>query len=171
MTEEHVRRTPDGYEEPEFEQQDLSAKSVFGFLAGLAVAVSIVVLILVGTFKLLDRSEARNQPEQNPLTNKVSADTRAVTEENTKKFPEPRLESNERSDINKFRLQEEQTLNSYGWVDQKAGVVHIPIDRAMGLIAERGLPTRPQTGTVPPSTVNMSKEAAAKSDRSQKPKK
>ena len=33
-------------------------------------------------------------------------------------------------------------LNSYGWVDQKAGVVHIPIDRAMTLLLQRGLPAR-----------------------------
>jgi hypothetical protein len=31
-------------------------------------------------------------------------------------------------------------LGSYGWVDRKAGVVRIPIERAMDLIAERGVP-------------------------------
>lgn len=33
-------------------------------------------------------------------------------------------------------------LHSYGWVDQKAGVVRIPIDRAMTLLLQRGLPAR-----------------------------
>ncbi|MCA1555006.1 MAG: hypothetical protein LC737_11585, partial [Chloroflexi bacterium] len=32
----------------------------------------------------------------------------------------------------------------YGWVDQSAGITHIPIERAMELLLERGLPTRPQ---------------------------
>ncbi len=49
-------------------------------------------------------------------------------------------------EINDFRMQEEKTLNSYGWVDQQAGVMHIPIDRAMQLLAQRGLPTRAQAG-------------------------
>ncbi len=33
-------------------------------------------------------------------------------------------------------------LNSYGWVDRKHGVIRIPIERAMDLVAQRGLPTR-----------------------------
>ena len=61
-------------------------------------------------------------------------------------------------------------MHSYGWVDQQAGVVRIPIDRAMELLAQRGLPTRPQAGAVPPSDVNMAKEAARRSDTSASPR-
>ena len=35
---------------------------------------------------------------------------------------------------------ENEVLGSYDWVDQKNGVVRIPIDRAMDLLAQRGLP-------------------------------
>lgn len=35
-----------------------------------------------------------------------------------------------------------QKLNSYGWQDRSNGVVHIPIDHAMDLVVQRGLPTR-----------------------------
>lgn len=38
------------------------------------------------------------------------------------------------------REQAETRLNNYGWVDKEAGVVRIPIDRAMALVAENGLP-------------------------------
>lgn len=38
------------------------------------------------------------------------------------------------------REQAEARLNSYGWVDKESDVVRIPIDRAMALIAENGLP-------------------------------
>jgi len=155
-------------EEVEFERQDLSPRAVFGFLTGLAVVAGILVLILLGMYKFLDRYEARNQPLQNPLSSNTAADTRRVSDANVQKFPEPRLEQNERNEINEFRLREEQTLHSYGWVDQKAGTIHIPIDRAMELIAQRGLPTRQQSGTVPPSPVNTARAAAAKSDTSQK---
>jgi hypothetical protein len=34
-------------------------------------------------------------------------------------------------------------LHSYGWVDEQAGLVRIPITRAMELLTERGLPVRP----------------------------
>jgi hypothetical protein len=33
-------------------------------------------------------------------------------------------------------------LSEYGWVDRDAGIVRIPIDRAIDLLAERGLPAR-----------------------------
>jgi hypothetical protein len=96
----------------------------------------------------------------------AATETRIVPPEEYKKFPQPRLERNERIEINEFRLQEEQTLNSYGWVDQKAGVVRIPIDRAMQLIAQRGLQATPRVGTVPPSEVNVVNQATQRSDTS-----
>lgn len=45
-------------------------------------------------------------------------------------------------DQQQLQAQEEQRLHSYGWVDQGQGIVHIPIDAAIDLIVERGLPTR-----------------------------
>jgi len=46
--------------------------------------------------------------------------------------------------LNKIRGREDGLLNSYGWVDEKAGTVRIPIERAMDLLVQRGLPVRPQ---------------------------
>ena len=122
-------------------------------------------------YSYLDAHENRHQPVQNPLVQQTTADTRTVAPGDITKFPQPRLETNETREINTFRLQEEQTLHSYGWVDQQAGVVRIPIDRAMELLAQRGLPTRPQAGVAPPSDVNMAKEAARRSDTSRQPAK
>ena len=59
-------------------------------------------------------------------------------------FPAPQLEINERTELNDIRLREENILSTYGWADQNAGTVHIPIDRAMDLLAQRGLPVRQQ---------------------------
>jgi hypothetical protein len=57
------------------------------------------------------------------------------------------LEINERSQLNDIRLKEEQTLSTYGYIGEKAGSVRIPIDRAMDLIAQRGLPVRAQASS------------------------
>ena len=32
------------------------------------------------------------------------------------------------------------SLASYGWTDRNAGIAHIPVDRAMAILAERGWP-------------------------------
>jgi hypothetical protein len=48
--------------------------------------------------------------------------------------------------LNKIRVREDGLLDSYGWVDENAGTVRIPIERAMDLLVQRGLPVRPQAG-------------------------
>lgn len=40
-----------------------------------------------------------------------------------------------------FQRKQNEALTSYGWVDRQAGIVHIPIERAIELTLEKGLPT------------------------------
>ena len=58
--------------------------------------------------------------------------------------PQPRLQRVPGVDLEQMRTIEDSILSSYGWVDEEAGVTRIPIDRAMELTLERGLPTRSQ---------------------------
>jgi len=149
-----------------FEHQDLTPGGVYRFLIGLAVGIVVVAVLLYFGYNAMDRYEQEHQTVQSPLVPQTQGNTREVSPEVAKTFPQPRLERNERLEINEFRLHEEQRLATYGWVDQKAGVVHIPIERAMALIAQRGLPTTPRVGTVPASEVNVVKQAAERSDTS-----
>ncbi|HVO80372.1 MAG TPA: hypothetical protein VMT28_06560 [Terriglobales bacterium] len=146
----------------DFERSDLSARAVYSFLVGLAIVTVVIYFILRGMYSYLDAYERSHQPAQNPLVQRIEADTRKVSREETERFPQPRLETNERHQLNDVLLNEEETLNSYGWVDQKTGVVHIPIQRAMELVAQRGLPVRPQEGVSPAA-------AGSKAQRNQKP--
>ena len=163
-------RSNQHHEDIGFEREDMGARNVYAFLIALALMGVLVHFVVKGIYGFMDSYEKAHQPPANPLAIPTET-TRAPGKDIPNKFPLPRLEENERLEIKDFRMQEEQTLNSYGWVDQQNGVVRIPIDRAMQLLAERGLPTRPQTGTVPPSPVNVAKEAAERSDTSQKQRK
>jgi len=163
MSEEQIKHREDNADEG-FEHQDLSPNAVYAFLASLAVAGILIYFVIWGAYHVLDAYEKNHQPPQNPLIPQTAADTRIVPPDAYKKFPQPRLERNERLEINEFRLHEEQKLNSYGWVDQNAGVVRIPITQAMQLIAQRGLPTTPKAGSVPPSEVNVVNQAARRAD-------
>jgi hypothetical protein len=69
--------------------------------------------------------------------------------EATRLPPEPRLQTNPRADLAELREREDRALNTYSWVDRNAGIVRIPIDRAMSLTLERGLPVAPQQGGPP----------------------
>ena len=57
--------------------------------------------------------------------------------------PEPHLESVPGQQLQELRTNEDQILHSYGWVDQKNGIVRIPIERAIELLSQQGLPSRP----------------------------
>jgi hypothetical protein len=156
-----------------FEPRDLSPGGLYGFFVGLAVCTGIVFLIMVGVYRFMDSYEKNHGPHLSPMA-KAEQDTRdsdapVVTKHLEQVFPTPRLETSEPTEIREFRLKEEQQLHSYGWVDQSAGTVHISIDQAMQLIAERGLSTTPKTGTVPTSTVSVINDAAEKSDHSEMP--
>lgn len=48
------------------------------------------------------------------------------------------------TDLQAMRDAEEKVLTSYGWVDQQKGIVHMPIDVAMQLTLQRGLPVQAQ---------------------------
>jgi len=60
--------------------------------------------------------------------------------------PTPRLQTAPYDDLTRMRATEEEKLNSYGWVDRRSGTVRIPIERAIELTAERGLPARVLAG-------------------------
>lgn len=131
-----------------YEHQDLQAAGVLYFYLALAVAVLLCILGLGGLFSLLDRREKALQPPVNPLVTNVATDTRHIAPGYPQSaFPSPKLEEDERGQFTGLLLNEETTLNSYGWVDEKAGTVHIPIERAMELLAQRGLPVRPQAAS------------------------
>ena len=56
--------------------------------------------------------------------------------------PEPRLQVSSQLDLRAILANERSMLDSYGWVDRQAGIVTIPIGRAIELLTERGLPSR-----------------------------
>ena len=152
------------HEKTEFERQDLGARGILEFFAGLVVMCVAVGLILLGMFKVMDRYQKAHQPAQNPLVQATGESPRKPTTRDVESFPQPRLETDEIGQLGGQRLHEEETLNTYGWVDQKAGVVHIPIERAMALIAQRGLPTAPQEAAAP-ANAEQKPGAAGKSRR------
>jgi hypothetical protein len=134
----------------EFERDDLKPRGVYAFLSALALVAGLVALLLWGLRGFMDSYDKAHQGPQSPLAPApANAEARRAvpfgpTSEAIKQtFPLPRLEQNERTELGAFRTGEEERLHSYGFVDEKAGVVHIPIERAMKLVVERGLPVRP----------------------------
>lgn len=155
----------DRHDEAGYEHQDLSSASIYAFLIGLLILGVVIQFAVVGTLHLFDKYYRTHQPRQNPLV-KADTETRTVTPATIEKFPQPRLEDSEVQELRDFREKEANELN--GYAADPTGATRIPIDEAVKLVVERGLPTLPQAGTTPPSIVNTVNQAAKKSDTSGK---
>jgi len=121
----------DKLENPEvrFEVEDIRATPVLKFLVALAITCVVVALLLVAFFRGMRSYVASLQPP--PPHMKFEAD-RAPSG--------PMLQEKPAPDLAAFRATEDAQLTGYGWVDQAQGRVHIPLEDAMRLLAERGLP-------------------------------
>jgi hypothetical protein len=126
-----------------FEREDLRSNGPLYFFAGLALLGLVIYLAMFGMYRVLDSYERAHQPALSPMAT-PQADTRTMTQENTQTFPQPRLEENERTQLRQFIEDQDRKLATYDWVDKDSGTVRIPIDRAMELIVQRGLPVRPE---------------------------
>jgi len=135
MTREHLEN-PEHLEHPvRHEQSDISVSGVVAF----AVALMTVCVLIFGAIRVLTGVFARYRMQP------VTADYPLAAESLRRLPPEPRLQTDPRDDLTHLRDTEDRVLESYGWVDRDAGVVRIPIDQAMRLVVERGLPARPET--------------------------
>lgn len=63
--------------------------------------------------------------------------------------PAPRLQADPAAEMQEFLRVEEEILTSYGWIDRDQGIVRIPIELAMEILAERGLPVRDDAPGLP----------------------
>jgi hypothetical protein len=127
------------------EVSDVNVRAIFIFCAGLFVlAVGVNALIWLMFQYFSGRESVRLSPAY-PL----------ATGQAARLPPEPRLQTNPRGDLQELRLHEDAVLGTYGWVDKAAGwvdkaagVVRLPIDTAMRLTLQRGLPARSGPGEV-----------------------
>lgn len=118
------------------EESDVNVRGVLGFAAGLLVTAVLIQFMVWLLFVYFSGREAARVVPQYPL----------AAGEQTRVPPEPRLQTNPREDLRALRAREDAVLNSYGWVDKSAGVVRIPIDEAIKLTVQRGLPVRQGSG-------------------------
>src|ERR1700716_3653631 len=153
-----------------FEQEDLSSRSALYFLAGLVLVCLVVYLIVFGMSRSLDSYATAHQPPMSPMVT-PEADTRAVTPENAETFPQPRLEENERTQYRSFIEDQDQKLATYDWLDKDKGTVRIPIDRAMELIEQRGLPVHEEGATSAQSSAAQSSPAKSSAAQTSAPAK
>jgi hypothetical protein len=127
MNQPPARQSPDSHGPVGHETSDASPLLVGLFALAVALMVALSMLLLVWTFWRFEKSAERTDPVASP----VASDQMP---------PDPRLQTQPSADLARLRDEENQTLGSYKWIDPRQGIVQVPIDRAIDLLAERGLP-------------------------------
>ena len=128
------RGNPEDLVNPEVshEHSDVNIRAILGFGAALFAVAVAVHLLIYGLFGYFDSREGIQAPAEYPI----------AASQGHHEPPEPRLQTDPRQDLADLRAKEDEVLGSYGWVDKNAGLVRIPIDAAVKLTLERGLPAR-----------------------------
>ena len=121
------------------EERDVTFRPIVWGALGMAATTVLVFLLVRWLFVYYVGREAQRGPAPNPLSSTVGRQLP----------PEPRLQVKPVEDLRQLRAAEDAQLNTYGWVDRNAGTVRIPIARALQLLAERGLPARPEPAAPP----------------------
>ena len=116
------------------EESDINVRAIITFVVVLTVVTVAIQIAMIGLFKVYNTIENKTQPVVSPLT----AGPAQVAD-----FPSPSLQTTPWTDLQKLRASEHDYLNSYGWIDESAGLARVPIDKAKAMLLQKGLPVRP----------------------------
>jgi hypothetical protein len=137
-----------------YELSDVRVTGIVVFLTALAIFVAVTGILCYGIGKVINAQmkkedgpnskwtktaevrELGNMPSSPELQNKMA--------ELTQQFPSPRVQTDDgNQDVADLHAREDLLLENYTRVDGKPGEVRIPIERAMELVAQHGLPVAP----------------------------
>ena len=134
-----------------YEKTDVNIMGIVVFIVSMFVFVVVTAVVCYGVGKVLNAHlnkedgptskwsktanirQLGNMPSNAAMQDKVA--------ELMQKFPAPRLAvDNGNQNVADLHAREDLLLDHYTWIDRSKGMVRIPIERAMQMIAQRGLP-------------------------------
>lgn len=136
MNDPAMKPSPDPHLHVGHETTDASPFYVGLFALGLTLMIALVLPLLGWIFWGFEAAAKRADAPQNPLLGELTP-------------PRPVLQNDPAADLTLFRREEEQRLSSYGWIDPDKRIVRIPIERAIEILSDRGLP-EPEGSLEPP---------------------
>jgi len=143
--------------ETHHEESDVNVRALVMFAVIFIVFALIAHLVLVLMFKTYVKIEHHRNTNQMTGISRTEDMARPQNQPLLQPFPRragttdmPPYQSTPVTDLSELRANEDKVLHSYGWVDRQKGVVRVPIDVAMRLAVQRGLPVQ-QTTTAQPA--------------------
>jgi hypothetical protein len=114
------------------EERDIAVRPIALTIAGLLVVVIAVFVFIQILLNVLAGVQSRRSAAPSPLAGAYGM----------KEPPAPRLQTDPVADLQELRARDQALLSGYAWVDRDGGVVRLPIERAIDVLAARGLPAR-----------------------------
>lgn len=127
-TTEHSDPPAPLHPEVRYEHSDINTRMVADLGFGILAGTWFCMFLLYFAFTFLMNYRAKSGPPAPVRASEVAAEP-----------PAPRIQASPAADLQDLRAHEDFELHSYGWIDKQKGVVRIPIERAMELVARRGI--------------------------------
>ena len=141
-TESHNTGQEPRHTDVSFEERDIKAATIYGYLFALGLAVVASFLICVYILRFTSNFAASSDTPPPPSREALGKDYRALP-------PEPRLQgvpghqADPQADLRKKNQEDNEANEKLEWVDKAGGIAQIPVKDAMKIVAEKGLPTAP----------------------------
>ena len=143
-----------------FEKSDVRVTGIIVFLTALAIFVAVTGILCYGIGKVLNAELNTEDGKNSKWTRTVdvrdlgnlpnSPALQSKMAELTQQFPTPRVQTDDgNQDVADLHAREDLLLDYYSRIDGQPGKVRIPIDRAMRIIAQQGLPVAPAPQAAP----------------------
>lgn len=164
MATEHGRHEAGAHGPINHETTDIHLDGVAKITVGFVVFMVVVAVAMYGMFVLLAGRDAAGQREVGPMVEQADTTRPALVSQPNDMEVEgrmpagPKLLTNEPLNLEGYKAEQARRLQSYGWVDRATSTVHLPIGRAIELIAERGLPVSEAPAVDPAAAADAAPE-------------
>lgn len=125
-----------------FEERDVKASTIYGYLFALGAAVLASLVICVYILRITTKFAASSDTPPPPSREALGPNYRELP-------PEPRLqgipghEKDPQQDLRDKLKADMEANKKFEWIDKNTGIAQIPVEDAMKIIAEKGLPAAP----------------------------
>ena len=128
-TKNHRHEPPHAVQSEGYERRDANIPALLKFALGLALLIAVTLVAMKWTFSIFDKLMPLGAPA-------------APFEQARQLPPSPMIQAAPHMELKDYCAAQQKNVEGYAWVDQQQGTVRIPVDRAMDLILEKGLPAR-----------------------------
>lgn len=140
-----ANKAHDGAHQVRAEPDRVSWRLITAAAIGLLIFTAVVMLLMALFLRGMDRRAEKKDD--------ATVEAAGLQRREERIPPAPRLQVYGPRHWREFRDAEMERLSTYGWMDRSSGAVHVPIERAMDLIAVRGIGPLPAAPVAMPNQV------------------